>query len=165
MIRIGLCSVIFFSLMLLIGSASAVYAQHDDPNMEWVMDGPLYDRLGGEEMIRGVIDDFVAEAVEEEQLKSLFSEVDQEAWKETLLAQITSASGGEIEYDGNSFIESLKNLGMTEKSMNVIADQLTIALELNEAWPEDVDELLVALELKEPPPAHAETDSDDTSQN
>ena len=61
MIRIGLCSVIFFSLMLLIGSASAVYAQHDDPNMEWVMDGPLYDRLGGEEMIRGVIDDFVAE--------------------------------------------------------------------------------------------------------
>lgn len=137
------------ALLLLIGTAVPLHAQHDDPNMEWVMDGPLYDRLGGEEMIMGVIDDFVAAAVEEEPLKNQLEGVDQDAWKETLLAQFTFVSGGEIEYEGSSFKESLAEMGIEEASMETVADQLTIALELNEAWPEDVDELLVALELKE----------------
>lgn len=149
MIRMALTSVALPALMLLLGTAAPLHAQHDDPNMEWVMDGPLYDRLGGEEMIMGVIDDFVAAAVEEEQLKDHLAEVDQDAWKETLMAQFTFVSGGEIEYDGKSFKESLGEMGIAEASLELVADQLTIALEMNEAWPEDVDELLVALELKE----------------
>ena len=149
MTRMAMATAALSALLLLIGSAAPLHAQHDDPNMEWVMDGPLYDRLGGEEMIMGVIDDFVAAAVDEEPLKGHLEGVDQDAWKETLLAQFTYVSGGEIEYDGNSFKESLALMGIEETSLETVADQLTIALELNEAWPEDVDELLVALELKE----------------
>ncbi len=149
MIRMALTSMALSALLLLIGTTAPVHAQHDDPNMEWVMDGPLYDRLGGEEMIMGVIDDFVSSTVEEEALKAQLEGVDQEAWKETLLAQFTLVSGGEIEYDGKSFKESLGEMGITEEAMDLVADQLTLALETNEAWPEDVDELLVALELKE----------------
>lgn len=149
MIRMVMATAALSALVLLIGTAAPLHAQHDDPNMEWVMDGPLYDRLGGEEMIMGVIDDFVAAAVEEEPLKGRLEGVDQDAWKETLLAQFTFVSGGEIEYDGSSFKESLAEMGIEEASLETVADQLTIALELNEAWPEDVDELLVALELKE----------------
>ncbi|MDE0002938.1 MAG: hypothetical protein OXQ29_09615 [Rhodospirillaceae bacterium] len=149
MTRMATTSAALSVLLLVIGTAAPLHAQHDDPNMEWVMDGPLYDRLGGEEMIMGVIDDFVAAAVDEEPLKGHLEGVDQAAWKETLLAQFTSVSGGEIEYEGKSFKESLGEMGITEESMETVADQLTIALELNEAWPEDVDELLVALELKE----------------
>lgn len=137
------------ALLLVIGTAAPLHAQHDDPNMEWVMDGPLYERLGGEEMIMGVIDDFVTAAVDEEPLKGHLEGVDQGAWKEMLLAQFTFVSGGEIEYDGSSFKESLAEMGIEEASMEIVADQLMLALELNEAWPEDVDELLVALELKE----------------
>ena len=149
MTRMILFSMALSALLLLAGAATPVLAQHDDPNMEWVMDGPLYDRLGGEEMIRGVIDDFVSAAVEDEQFKNQLEGVDQDVWKEALLAQFTAVSGGEIEYDGNSFKESLGEMGIAEESMELVADQLTIALEMNEAWPEDVDELLVALELKE----------------
>ena len=149
MIRMALTSMALSALLLLIGTTAPSHAQHDDPNMEWVMDGPLYDRLGGEEMIMGVIDDFVSSAVEEEALKAQLEGVDQEAWKEALLAQFTVVSGGEIEYDGKSFKESLGEMGITEEALDLVADQLTIALETNEAWPEDVDELLVALELKE----------------
>ena len=149
MIRMALTSVALPALFLLIGTAAPLHAQHDDPNMEWVMDGPLYDRLGGEEMIMGVIDDFVDAAVEEEQLKGHLEGVDQDAWKADLLAQFTLVAGGEIEYDGKSFKESLGEMGIAEEAMELVADQLTIALEMNEAWPEDVDELLVALELKE----------------
>ena len=149
MTRMVMATAALSTLLLLIGTAAPLHAQHDDPNMEWVMDGPLYDRLGGEEMIMGVIDDFVATAVEEEPLKSNLEGIDQGAWKETLLAQFTFVSGGEIEYEGSSFKESLAEMGIEEASMETVADQLTIALELNEAWPEDVDELLVALELKE----------------
>ena len=149
MTRMVMATAALSALLLLIGTAAPLHAQHDDPNMEWVMDGPLYDRLGGEEMIMGVIDDFVAAAVEEEPLKGHLEGVDQDAWKETLLAQFTFVSGGEIEYEGSSFKESLAEMGIEEASMETVADQLTIALELNEAWPEDVDELLVALELKE----------------
>ncbi len=149
MTRLVMATAALSALVLLVGTAAPLHAQHDDPNMEWVMDGPLYDRLGGEEMIMGVIDDFVAAAVEEEPLKGHLEGVDQDAWKETLLAQFTFVSGGEIEYDGSSFKESLAEMGIEEASMETVADQLTIALELNEAWPEDVDELLVALELKE----------------
>ena len=149
MTRMVMATAALSALLLLIGTAAPLHAQHDDPNMEWVMDGPLYDRLGGEEMIMGVIDDFVAAAVDEEPLKGHLEGVDQDAWKETLLAQFTFVSGGEIEYEGSSFKESLAEMGIEEASMETVADQLTIALELNEAWPEDVDELLVALELKE----------------
>jgi len=149
MTRMVMATAVLSAMLLLIGTAAPLHAQHDDPNMEWVMDGPLYDRLGGEEMIMGVIDEFVAAAVEEEQLKGHLEGVDQDAWKETLLAQFTFVSGGEIEYEGSSFKESLAEMGIEEASMETVADQLTIALELNEAWPEDVDELLVALELKE----------------
>ncbi|MCY3714411.1 MAG: hypothetical protein OXH02_14075 [Gemmatimonadetes bacterium] len=149
MTRMVMATAALSALLLLIGTAAPLHAQHDDPNMEWVMDGPLYDRLGGEEMIMGVIDDFVAAAVEEEGLKAHLEGVDQEAWKESLMAQFTFVSGGEIEYEGSSFKESLAEMGIEEASMETVADQLTIALELNEAWPEDVDELLVALELKE----------------
>ena len=149
MIRMALTSMALSALLLLTGTTAPLHAQHDDPNMEWVMDGPLYDRLGGEEMIMGVIDDFVASAAEEEALKAHLEGVDQEAWKETMLAQFTVVSGGEIEYDGKSFRESLGEMGIAEETMDLVADQLTIALEMNEAWPEDVDELLVALELKE----------------
>jgi len=149
MTRMVMATAALSALLLLIGTAAPLHAQHDDPNMEWVMDGPLYDRLGGEEMIMGVIDDFVAAAVEEEPLKGRLEGVDQDAWKEILLAQFTFVSGGEIEYEGSSFKESLAEMGIEEASMETVADQLTIALELNEAWPEDVDELLVALELKE----------------
>ena len=149
MTRMVMATAALSALVLLVGTAAPLHAQHDDPNMEWVMDGPLYDRLGGEEMIMGVIDDFVAAAVEEVPLKGHLEGVDQDAWKETLLAQFTFVSGGEIEYDGSSFKESLAEMGIEEASMETVADQLTIALELNEAWPEDVDELLAALELKE----------------
>ena len=149
MTRLVMATAALSALVLLVGTAAPLHAQHDDPNMEWVMDGPLYDRLGGEEMIMGVIDDFVAAAVEEEPLKGHLEGVDQDAWKETLLAQFTFVSGGEIEYDGSSFKESLAEMGIEEASLETVADQLTLALELNEAWPEDVDELLVALELKE----------------
>ena len=149
MIRMALTSMALPALLLLIGTTTPLHAQHDDPNMEWVMDGPLYDRLGGEEMIMGVIDDFVASSAEEETLKTQLEGVDQEAWKQTLLAQFTFVSGGEIEYDGKSFRESLGDMGISEEAMDLVAEQLTIALETNEAWPEDVDELLVALELKE----------------
>jgi len=149
MIRKTLLFTALFALMLT-GTATFVQAQHDDPNMEWVMDGPLYDRLGGEEMIMGVIDDFVAGAVEDNQLKGHLEGVDQDAWKETLLAQFTFVSGGEIDYEGKSFKESLGAMGISDGTLDLVADQLTLALETNEAWPEDVDELLVALELKEP---------------
>ena len=165
MIRMALTFMALSALLLLIGSTAPLHAQHDDPNMEWVMDGPLYDRLGGEEMIMGVINDFVASVLEEEALKAHLEGVDYEVWKETLLAQFTTVSGGEIEYDGKSFKESLDEMGITEEAMDLVADQLTIALETNEAWPEDVDELLVALELKEAEMAEEETVEDgmDTS--
>ena len=164
MIRKALTSVALPALLLLFGTAAPLHAQHDDPNMEWVMDGPLYDRLGGEEMIMGVIDDFVDAAVEEEQLKGHLAEVDQDAWKETLMVQFTFVSGGEIEYDGKSFKESLGEMGITEASMELVAEQLTIALEMNEAWPEDVDELLVALELKEAEPTEEEMTEGETAE-
>lgn len=164
MIRKALTSVALPALLLLFGTAAPLHAQHDDPNMEWVMDGPLYDRLGGEEMIMGVIDDFVAAAVEEEQLKGHLAEVDQDAWKETLMVQFTFVAGGEIEYDGKSFKESLGEMGITEASMELVAEQLTIALEMNEAWPEDVDELLVALELKEAEPTEEEMTEGETAE-
>lgn len=160
MIRMALFSIAFSVIFLLAGTTTLTHAQHDDPNMEWVMDGPLYDRLGGEEMIRGVIDDFVAAAVEEEQLKNQLEGIDKNLWKENLLAQFTAVSGGEIEYNGKSFKESLGAMGITEGSLELVADQLTIALETNEAWPEDVDELLVALELKEAELTEEEIDTD-----
>ena len=55
------------ALMLVVRPA-ATYAQHDDPDMEWEMDGPLYDRMGGEEIVSGIVEEFVSMVIEEDKL-------------------------------------------------------------------------------------------------
>jgi hemoglobin len=136
------------ALMLAVIPATT-YAQHDDPDMEWEADGPLIDRLGGEEILSGIVDDFVSMAMADDKLKSHFEGSDQAKMKEMLMAQITFAAGGEIEYAGKTFVESLGEMGITGEYLESITAHMTASLEQNEAWPEDVEELLVVLELQE----------------
>ena len=142
--------------LMLVVSPAATYAQHDDPDMEWEMDGPLYDRMGGEEIVSGIVEEFVSMVIEDDKLKSHFEGVDQEKMKEMLVAQITYASGGEIEYEGQTFLESLAGMGITGESLQSITEHMAASMEANEAWPEDVDELLVVLELIEGEMEHEE---------
>ena len=135
--------------LMLVVSPAATYAQHEDPDMEWEMDGPLYDRMGGEEIVSGIVEEFVSMVIEDDKLKSHFEGVDQEKMKEMLVAQITYASGGEIEYEGQTFLESLAGMGITGESLESVTEHMTASMEANDAWPEDVDELLVVLELIE----------------
>ena len=142
--------------LMLVVSPAATYAQHDDPDMEWEMDGPLYDRMGGEEIVSGIVEEFVSMVIEDDKLKNHFEGVDQEKMKEMLVAQITYASGGEIEYEGQTFLESLAGMGITGESLESITEHMTASMEANDAWPEDVDELLVVLELIEGEMEHEE---------
>jgi hypothetical protein len=73
-----------------------------------------------------------------------------------LVAQITYASGGEIEYEGQTFLESLAGMGITGESLESVTEHMTASMEANDAWPEDVDELLVVLELIEGEMEHEE---------
>ena len=59
--------------LMLVVSPAATYAQHDDPDMEWEMDGPLYDRMGGEEIVSGIVEEFVSMVIEDDKLKNHFS--------------------------------------------------------------------------------------------
>ena len=135
--------------LMLVMSPAATYAQHDDPDMEWEADGALFDRLGGEEVVKGVVEDFVSMVMKDEKLKNHFEGADQAKMKEMLVAQITSASGGEIEYSGKTFKESLGDMGVKGETLEKVTAHMTASLEQNEAWPEDVEELLVVLQLKE----------------
>jgi truncated hemoglobin YjbI len=105
--------------------------------------------MGGEEIVSGIVEEFVSMVIEDDKLKSHFEGVDQEKMKVMLVAQITYASGGEIEYEGETFLESLAGMGITGESLESVTEHMTASMETNDAWPEDVDELLVVLDLLE----------------
>jgi truncated hemoglobin YjbI len=144
---------------VLLTSPRATYAQHDDPDMEWEEVGDeaaagetLFARLGGQEKITGVVEDFVSLVMADEKLKAHFEKTDTAQWKKDLAGQITKASGGETDFAGKTVKESLTGMGVTEEGLQEVAKHLSASLEKHQINKADSDSLLVTLELKKAEP-------------
>jgi len=111
--------------------------------------GPtLYQRLGGREAIKGVVDDFVASMVADPRVNSRFKGMQPAAVSKlqtNLADQICDATGGPCAYLGRDMKTTHKGMGITEAEWNATVENLVKALNKFRVPPKEQQELLSAL--------------------
>ncbi|HWO90269.1 MAG TPA: group 1 truncated hemoglobin [Gemmatimonadales bacterium] len=108
--------------------------------------GPsLYERLGGVDAIRLVVDDFGARLAADTTIAPLFSGVDLDNVKRLLVDQICQATGGPCVYRGRSMRAAHTGLGITAAQWDATIGHLVAALNRYSVPLREQRELLGAL--------------------
>jgi hemoglobin len=94
-----------------------------------VAKAPLYDRLGKQDAITAVVNEFVANVVADDRIKDFFKNADGAHLKKMLVEQICFATGGPCKYTGKDMKTSHAGMGITEKNFNDLVDDLVKALD------------------------------------
>ena len=105
----------------------------------------LYTRLGGHDAIVAVVDNFVGRVAKDERINKFFGKTDIPKFKEHLVEQIASATGGPEVYHGKDMRTVHEGMKITDADFTALVNDLTDALvELRVPQPL-VDELLAIL--------------------
>jgi hemoglobin len=105
----------------------------------------LYQRLGGREGIRGVVDDFVAQVVADDRIKGRFAALapaDVEKLKTHLSDQICEATGGPCSYLGRDMKATHQGMKISDMEWNATVEDLVKAMDKRKVAPEDQQALL-----------------------
>ncbi|MDJ1432909.1 group 1 truncated hemoglobin [Halostagnicola sp. A-GB9-2] len=84
----------------------------------------LYDRLGGEEAIGAVVDQFYEYVLADDDLVGYFEDVDMQAQRAHQTQFLSSVAGGPVEYTGEDMETAHDHLGISQKDFDVIAQYL-----------------------------------------
>jgi truncated hemoglobin YjbI len=112
----------------------------------------LWERLGGEDAVVKVVDDFVALASKDAKVnisrggKIKLTEDAVAKLKGQLVAFVSQATGGPLKYTGKSMKEAHKGMGITDAEFDASVADLKKALEMNGAKTADIKELLDIVE-------------------
>ncbi len=105
----------------------------------------LYQRLGGREGIRGVVDDFVAAAAADDRIKGRFAGLTPaavEKLKTNFADQICEATGGPCSYLGRDVKTAHRGMNISEAEWNATVEDLVRALDKRKVAPDDQKALL-----------------------
>jgi len=108
----------------------------------------LYQRLGGREGIRGVVDDFVATAVADDRIKGRFAGLQPaqvEQLKTHLSDQICEATGGPCSYLGRDMKATHRGMKISDEEWNATVEDLVKAMDKRKVAPQDQQALLAVL--------------------
>lgn len=108
--------------------------------------GPsLYERLGGVDAIRAVVDNFVGRVGADARINAFFRGVDLDNLKRLLTEQICQATGGPCRYTGRSMRETHTGMSLTDAHFNALVEDLVGALNQFNVPEREKSELLAAL--------------------
>lgn len=102
----------------------------------------LYDRIGGMDAIKSIVDDFVAYVQADERIKRFFATSDTAALEEKLVEQFCEAAGGPCKYTGRPMKEAHTSMGVTDADFTALVDNLQKALDKHGVPPPEQKELL-----------------------
>lgn len=105
----------------------------------------LYERLGGEEAISAVVDDFVMRVAADPRVNMKFARSNVDRVKFHLKEQVCAATGGPCEYTGLSMTEAHKNMKVTEGEFGALVEDLVATLDKFNVPAQEKGELLSAL--------------------
>lgn len=132
-------------LLLGVAAGLAACATTSEP----VKSGPtLYQRLGGREGIRGVVDDFVANVVADDRINRRFKGLkppDVERLKTNISDQICDAAGGPCAYLGRDMKTTHKGMEISDAEWGATVEALTKALGKRQVGEREKGELLGVL--------------------
>ena len=108
----------------------------------------LYQRLGGREAIKGVVDDFVANVVADSRVNSRFKGLQPAAvakLQTNLADQICDASGGPCAYLGKDMKATHAGMGITDAEWSATVADLVKSLDKFKVGAKEQQELLAIL--------------------
>lgn len=89
----------------------------------------LYDRLGGERVVRAVVDDTIDRSASDPRTARSFKDTKLSRVKEKLAEQVCELSGGPCKYTGDPMKEVHKGLKNTDAEFNLVVQFLRDALD------------------------------------
>lgn len=105
----------------------------------------LYDRLGGKDAIKAVVDEFVGIAAADTRINKKFAKTNIDRLKFELVEQLCAATGGPCKYTGLDMKKAHKNMGVTAGEFNALVEDLVKALDKFNVKDKEKNELLGAL--------------------
>ncbi|HKQ79103.1 MAG TPA: group 1 truncated hemoglobin [Blastocatellia bacterium] len=102
----------------------------------------LFDRLGGKDAIKAVVDEFVSRAAADTRINKKFGKSDIDRLKFELVEQICAATGGPCKYTGLDMKTAHKKMGVTEGEFNALVEDLVGALDKFNVQEKEKNELL-----------------------
>lgn len=105
----------------------------------------LYERLGGLDAIREIVDEFVARIAADPRINEFFVETDIRVLKKHLVEQVCVVTSGPCAYSGRPMKEAHAGIGIGEADFEALIDDLGDALDELEVGEREKRELLEAL--------------------
>jgi hemoglobin len=108
-------------------------------------DTTLYDRLGGHDGIRAVVDDFYDRLVNDEELGPFFEDADMEALRRTQTDFLCEAAGGPETYDAAPVREAHLDVPFTAEHIQRAVELLYESLDAFDVPEEDAEAVVGAV--------------------
>ncbi|ELZ06482.1 globin [Natrialba chahannaoensis JCM 10990] len=115
------------------------------------MTDTLYDRLGGEDAIGAVVDEFYDRVMADEQVAHFFDDVDMQKQRAHQTQFISSVAGGPVEYTGGEMEAVHDGMGIDHDEFDAIATHLDDALGEFDVGDDDREAVLEAIESHREP--------------
>jgi hemoglobin len=108
-------------------------------------DKKLFDRLGGMDAIKAVVDDFAGNVLADPAVNATFKGVDPVHFKQMLVDQICNATGGPCEYKGKDMVTAHKGMAIKDEQFDAVVADLVKSLDKFKVPAKEKGELLGAL--------------------
>ncbi len=105
----------------------------------------LYERLGGIDAIKAVVDEFVARVAADDRINKKFGRSNIDRVKYELVQQICAGTGGPCKYKGLDMKTAHKNMGVTDGEFNALVEDLVATLDKFKVGETEKKELLGVL--------------------
>ncbi len=140
------------TLMAVLASLSLAACHHKDGGAGTGTTTPpagdtksLFDRLGGQDAINAVVDDFVGNVAADARINAFFANADIPHLKQGLKDQICAASGGPCVYKGKDMKTAHAGMGVKSSDFDALVEDLKKSLDKFKVGPKEQSDLLGAL--------------------
>lgn len=108
-------------------------------------DSTLYDRLGGQETIDAVVDEFYDRVLADPELEPYFQGTDTDALRRHQKEFVAHVAGGPVEYSGENMRAAHAHLDITGEAFDRVAEHLDASLQACGVDEADREVLLTAV--------------------
>ncbi|WP_435361595.1 group I truncated hemoglobin [Haloarchaeobius sp. DFWS5] len=113
-------------------------------------DKTVFDRLGGQDAVEAVVDDFYDRVLSDERVLHHFEGSDTTALRAHQVQFISAVTGGPVEYTGDDMQAAHDGMDITDAEYDVVAGHLDVALAENDVSQKDRRDVLETVESLRP---------------
>lgn len=135
-------SILAVLLVFLCLTVSNLFAETKQQPMTKTNTKSLYERLGGKETVKIVVEEFVMNVKTDKRVSTYFAKTDINKFKMNFENYICHKAGGPCKYEGKNMKEVHAGMGITESNYNAVVEDLSKAIDKAKIKQEDKKELL-----------------------